>query len=158
VLTKVVPLDPKEDNLVDAALARPDPSIAVEPGRLDGGGQLAGASDAIPTRDMVVAKTGRATGRTTGLVSAASVGPVPVDFSHVGGGFYHLDTAVEIRPRDQIFSRPGDSGALIWDARTHEAIGILVAGPVDPATDWTRPTYATPMRTILDVLEAAIVT
>lgn len=151
----VAPFRRSEDNAVDAALARPYPTVTVDGADLGNGQVLAGVYGPPVHSDRTVVKTGRTTQRTVGWVRAAPVGPIPVEYDDVGGGVGWLDTAYEIRSRQGKFSAPGDSGALVWDESSRQALGLLVSGPVDLDDD-AGPTYVTPMPVLLSALGATM--
>lgn len=100
-----------------------------------------------PAVGMAVAKSGRTTGLTCSSISATNL-TVQVDYENSCGA---TGTAFTVQYDKQIdilsstFSAAGDSGSLIVDAQTAEAVGLLYAGsPSD--------TVANPIQDVLGAL------
>ena len=123
-----------EDNLVDAAVARPVSPGAITPSILDVG-PVRGVAEAELGKP--VKKSGRTTGLTRGEVTALGA-TVTVG---LGGG-------VVARFSDQVIAtpmgQPGDSGSLVLD-EANRAVGLLFAGS-DQATVCNR------IQNVLDAL------
>ena len=137
----------KTGNLVDAALARIEPDVAFDAARLHGLGAL-GAARARPLRPGDrVAKLGRTTGLTRGVVSAIEVDRVLVGYDK---GELRFDDQVEISPLGRTpFSRGGDSGALVVDTDRRPAALLFAGNDADT-------TYANPLPTVLAALRIAL--
>jgi len=118
-------------NMMDAALARPDDPSLVRPEILTIG-RPTGVAD--PELGQPIQKTGRTTGHTTGIVQQIDV-TVNVDYS-----------GRQVRFTNQVIasgmSKPGDSGSSILDM-DKKVVGLLFAGSL-------QVTIFTPIRTILD--------
>jgi len=122
----------RNPNLVDAALARitPDVSVALSNGHVLTAAVETDFSDAFPVMNttvspslgMVVKKSGRTTGLTTGSVYAVGV---DVYVNYDGGRAYFIDQFVV---QDGTFSSAGDSGSLILKNDSNEPVGLLFAG------------------------------
>ncbi len=126
-LTRYVALT-KTGNRVDAAIAAIDDSLKINRNSLSGLGKLSGAREGKIDKSEKVFKIGRTTGVTEGRVSAFEIDGLRVSYP------YPLltltfDDQMEIGPRNANtpFSRGGDSGALVVDAR-NRAVGLLFAG------------------------------
>lgn len=121
-LTRFVPLDPNGDNVVDAAIAR-----ALDPSDLTRNilfiGPPAGVSAA--QFDMIVHKFGRTTSYTAGRVTSLNTDVV---VAYDIGSVFFAEQIIIRSLTEQPFSRPGDSGSLILERRSNNAIGLLFAG------------------------------
>ncbi|MEP7027653.1 MAG: hypothetical protein ABI960_03570 [Candidatus Eisenbacteria bacterium] len=136
-------------NRVDAALARLEDGVAFEPSKLRGLGRLQGVRAGPLVPGERVAKLGRTTGLTRGIVSAIEVDGVIVGYDE---GERRFDDQVEISPAGRVpFSRGGDSGSLIVDA-DRLGVALLFAGN-DADT-----TYASPLPAVLAALRVRLVT
>jgi hypothetical protein len=97
----------------------------------------------------LVAKLGRTTGLTRGVVSAVEVDRVIVGYD---AGERRFDDQVEISPRGRgVFSRGGDSGSLIVDDGRHPAALLFAGNDADT-------TYANPIAAVLAALKVRLVT
>jgi len=110
------------DNLVDAAVARPVSDGAITEAIL-GIGPVKGVAEAEP--GMIVRKSGRTTGVTTGEVTAVGA---TVTVGLGGGTVARFSDQVVASP----MGKPGDSGSLVLDA-ANRAVALLFAGS-DQAT------------------------
>jgi hypothetical protein len=136
-------------NLVDAALARLEEGIAIDGSRVRGLGRLAGVRAEPLAPGDLVAKLGRTTGLTRGIVSAIEVDRVIVGYDE---GERRFDDQVEISPRARgVFSRGGDSGSLIVDDGRHPAALLFAGNDADT-------TYASPIAAVLAALKVRLVT
>jgi hypothetical protein len=133
----------KSGNRVDAALARIDDGVAFDAARLRGLGAL-GAPRAEPLRPGDrVAKLGRTTGMTRGVVSAIEVDRVRVGYDR---GTLSFDDQLEIEGTGRgPFSLGGDSGSLIVDAARRPAALLFAGNDADT-------TYANPLPAVLAAL------
>jgi len=79
-------------------------------------------------QDMELAKVGRTTGYTVGLLNAFSLDNVSVSVPGIGLVFF--DNCIEVRWRavNQPFTKPGDSGALVFTVNKRKALGLHFAG------------------------------
>jgi hypothetical protein len=134
----------KTGNFVDAALARIEPDMTFEATRVRGLGVL-GAARVEPLRPGdPVAKLGRTTGLTRGVVSAIEVDRVIVGYDR---GELRFDDQVEISPAGRMpFSRGGDSGSLIVDGDRRPAALLFAGNDADT-------TYANPLPAVLAALK-----
>ena len=139
----------RSGNLVDAALARLDDAVAMDAARVRGLGRLAGVRAEPLAPGDLVAKLGRTTGLTRGVVSAIEVDRVIVGYDE---GERRFDDQVEISPRGRgVFSRGGDSGSLIVDDGRHPAALLFAGNDADT-------TYASPIAAVLTALRIRLVT
>lgn len=128
------------NNTVDAAIARLDGNVSASPTIID----LNTAPKGImpPHLGMIVFKSGRTTGVTTGRIIQIDV-TTDVNYG-----------SRKARFTDQImttpFSRPGDSGSLVLDT-TQNAVGLLFAGS-------EKIGVVTPIQTVLGALNLELVT
>jgi hypothetical protein len=99
-----------------------------------------------PRNKMRVEKWGRTTGHTVGSVTTSNL-DIIVDFD--GHELEFLDQ-FEIKARGRMFCDGGDSGSLILERDTSNAVGLLFAGN-DEGT-----TYATPINEVLTTLNVEI--
>jgi hypothetical protein len=126
-LARVAPLrrGPKQSNRVDAAIGLVRPSI-------DGAaslceiGPIAGIARA--RIGMQVAKVGRSTGFTTGEVVSVGVEAV-VPIETVGALVFVDQVRIAGNATHPLFAAPGDSGALVVDTQSRNAVGLLFATP-----------------------------
>jgi hypothetical protein len=91
--------------------------------------KIAGTTSALDLRrGTKLAKIGRTTGYTEGVLSAAAMNDITV-FYH-GAGNFRFDNVIEITWTDlkHPFTRPGDSGSLVFDPATKKAVGLHFAG------------------------------
>ncbi len=123
-LLDFVPLKTSGSNLVDIAVAVPDPTIDLVPGTIAGIGAFT-----IPTANALAPKTkvmklGRTSGLTVGTVTATEVDHILVGYDI---GNVTFDDQIEIKGIDAPFSKEGDSGSLVvTDAK--EAVGLVFCG------------------------------
>lgn len=122
-------------NRIDAALARP----------LDDGdvlndiieiGPITGTVEGFP--GMAVRKTGRTTGHTTGTITAIDS---TINVSYGAGRTARFDGQLVAGA----MSQGGDSGSLVVDANSNNAVGLLFAGS-------TSTTVFSPIQEVLDIL------
>lgn len=112
-------------NLVDAAVATLDGELSFDPLELRGLGRLAGLRQTPVEPGDRVAKVGRTTGVTHGVVTAIEVDDIVVGYER---GNLSFDRQIEIEGvGDHAFSAGGDSGSLIVDSDMR-ACGLLFAG------------------------------
>jgi hypothetical protein len=136
-------------NLVDAAIARIDDGIDFDQTELTGLGQLAGLRDDPIAPGDTVAKVGRTTGLTRGVVTAIELDDVVVDFER---GYISFDSQIEIEGAgDAPFSAGGDSGSLIVDEALR-GFGLLFAGGDQGGSNGKGLTYANDLHSVLQQL------
>lgn len=142
-------------NLVDAAVAALDAGVSADPGAYPGGplsGPVAPADDIDP--DQEVEKIGRTTAHTAGRITAVEVDGVAVRYD---GGVFTFDDQVEIEGTTGAFSAGGDSGSVIWRSHDRAPVALLFAGSDTGGTNGTGLTFANPLVTVLDLLDAEFV-
>jgi hypothetical protein len=121
-LTQAVPLNATGTNEVDAAIAEVLNAEDVLPDVLFIGRPTGVATAEL---DMTVHKFGRTTSYTVGRVSSLNT---DVKITYDVGELLFTDQII-IRSADQRpFSQAGDSGSLILERRTNNAVGLLFAG------------------------------
>jgi hypothetical protein len=146
-LLDFAPLKTSGSNLVDAAIAVPDPAIALQPGQIPGIGAFTIAPAGILLPNMSVSKLGRTTGFTRGVVTAVEFDHCVVE-SEIGNLTY--DDQIEITGVSEPFSKKGDSGSLVI-TDNNEAIGMVFCGN-EFANDGRGLTYANPLPKVMDAL------
>lgn len=134
-------------NLVDAAIAVPDPAIALQTDQIPGIGAFTIAPAGILLPKASVSKLGRTTGLTHGVVTATEFDHCVVE-SEIGNLTY--DDQIEITGVNGPFSRKGDSGSLIVTDK-NEAVGMIFAGN-EFANDGNGLSYANPLPKVMDAL------
>jgi hypothetical protein len=152
-LAAVAALDRGELNSVDCALVAPDPTVRFDTATLAGVGTLAGVDDALPDEDELVEKLGRTTGHTHGRITNFEMTPVRLDYP---SGVYAFDRLWEVEGTDRAFSRPGDSGALVFRSRDRAARGMIIGGTAAGAANGTGLSYVTAMGRILRRLNVSL--
>ena len=137
----------KTGNLVDAALARLVDDVACDASKLRGLGTLGPLREEPLQPGDRVAKLGRTTGLTRGIVSAIEVDRVIVGYDR---GELRFDDQVEISPAGKTpFSRGGDSGSVIVDASRGPSALLFAGNDADT-------TYANPLPTVLNALRVEL--
>lgn len=144
-LMDFAPLKTSGSNLVDAAIAVPDPAIALQPGQIPGIGAFTIAPTDILQKQINVSKLGRTSGLTRGVVTLIEFDHCVVD-SEIGILTY--DDQIEIKGVDGPFSREGDSGSLVVTEH-NEAVGMVFCGN-EFANDGLGVTYANPLSKVMD--------
>ncbi|MDJ1159466.1 hypothetical protein QNA08_14605 [Chelatococcus sp. SYSU_G07232] len=151
-LLHFVALNRESTNIVDAAVATIDADVAFDATTLTGFGKVNGAREEPLLPGTPVAKLGRTTGLTRGIVTAIEVDDVRVDYD---SGRLVFDDQIEIEGTDGVFSRGGDSGSLIVDERGH-GCGLLFAGSTTGGSNGRGLTYANPIDRVLGALGLAL--
>ncbi len=145
-ISSIAPLTPPWLHMrVDAATIQPNENVEVD---LRVGSRGPVSEVMVPGFDeTVVVKHGGATGSTLGALTAQKL-VVPMRDPLTGATMVFLDQ-YEIESTDPSgrFSAPGDSGALVLEPRSHQGVGMLVAGHGERS-------YATPLNTVLTELNA----
>lgn len=107
------------------------------------------------TKRLRVRKIGRTTHRTLGRVTAFSLDDVVINYAF---GETTFNGQIEVESINQKpFSRPGDSGSLIYDADGHP-VGLLYAVSAAGGKTNSGLTYAHPIETVLQVLRVTLLT
>ena len=157
-LTRWVRLKPTGVNLVDAAIARVERGIEVDPTGLRDlvGGRdrvLAGPGDEFIDAGTDVFKVGRTTGARKGRVTAFDLDNVVVGFDI---GNIRFDDQIEIEGAGRrAFSDGGDSGSLIVDSDM-QAVALLFAGSESGGSNGLGLTYANPIHEVLSALRVEL--
>jgi hypothetical protein len=144
-LLDFAPLKTTGSNNVDAAIAVPDPAIALQPGQIPGIGAFTIAPADILQKTINVSKLGRTSGLTHGVVTSIEFDHCVVD-SEIGILTY--DDQIEITGVGGPFSREGDSGSLVVTEH-NEAIGMVFCGN-EFANNGLGLTYANPLPKVMD--------
>jgi hypothetical protein len=137
------------ENHVDAAIASYDPNkITIECPRPGQPGFVRGATD-DPDPDELQEKIGRTTGVTQGQLTR--FGHLSwVDYGELGMMLFRDCLVVE--SEDAPFSKPGDSGSLIYGSGSRLASALLFAGADSGGLYQTGMTLANPIMNVLDAL------
>ena len=152
VLARSVTLLSDQHNNVDAALCLLDDAVDVEP-RIDG---------IMPTlaedidNGLPVEKIGRTTHRTTGVITAFEIDALQVNYPGVGALVFDGQIEVRSEPAGEQFSSGGDSGSLVFQSLSHEAVGLLFAGTSSAGIDGYA-TFVNPLPAVLDRLDATLI-
>jgi S1-C subfamily serine protease len=157
-LQRWVRLRSQGSNLVDAALASIAPHVEFDPYLLQGifkgkNARLAGLGPAVLEDGETVFKVGRTTGATEGRVTAFDLDHLVVSFDR---GNLRFDGQMEIEGTTGAFSDGGDSGSMVLNSGM-EAVGLLFAGSDAGGSNGLGLTYATPIHTVLDKLNAVLI-
>jgi hypothetical protein len=149
-LQRFVALDAAGVNYADAAIAALDDGVEFEASIEE----IATTGAITPAEDVErVVKRGRTTGLTHGLVTAIEVDNVVARFST---GNLRFDNQIEIAGAGMtVFSRGGDSGSLIVDESSGDAVGLLFAGSDQGGPQGTGVTYANPLDAVFQRLSVA---
>lgn len=143
-LSDFVPLNVNGINTIDAAIAEPTDLNNIQ-AELPVIGRITGINN--PRIGMRVAKFGRTTGYTTGVITARGV-DIKVNF---GALTLDFEDQFEIMGNNgKPFSSAGDSGSVIINIETKEAVGLLFAG-VGVLS------FANPITTVLNHFDLQIV-
>jgi hypothetical protein len=120
-----------------------------------GGHRLARRMAAPTTELMSVSKIGRTTGQTYGRVTAFELDKVRVTYP---SGRIVFSRQIEIAPETgEPFSRPGDSGALVFTYPDRQPLGLIFGGSLRGGTTGLGLTFANPIRSVLDALGVKLV-
>jgi hypothetical protein len=148
-LLDFVPLKSQGDNLVDAAIAAIDPEIRFDARTLTGMGELQGLRENMLEPGDTVAKVGRTTGATRGIVTVIELDDVVVTYER---GDLSFDRQIEIESTgDDPFSAGGDSGSVIIDENGF-ACALLFAGSDQGGSNGKGLTYANEIGLALEQL------
>ncbi len=139
-------------NLVDAATAWAWPDRVRRELMYISGGVIryfnVGIAPVAPVLGMAVGKSGRTTQLTSGNITAVAV---TVNVNYGGGRVGRFVNQIAVRSANGDFSRPGDSGSLIWTWNASRApVALLFAGGGGT-------TFANPIGRVLAALDVVIV-
>lgn len=138
-------------NLVDAAVARLDDDVKVDPAHP--AGMLTGVVEADD--GLLVEKVGRTTGLTRGRISAIELDGLRVEYPV---GTVSFDDQVEVTGDGPgRFSAGGDSGSLVYARDVLRAAGLLFAGSERGGPGGQGLTYCNPIGAVLDRLDVRLV-
>jgi hypothetical protein len=140
ILESFIPLSASSANLVDAAVAHTsfrhvDPrhvTYSLDPNPI------------APALGMTVLKNGRTTQATIGTITDIGVN-LSVPYAGIGPAPFR--DQIGIRGIGAVFSRPGDSGALIVTANSKQPVALLFAGTGDNSL-----TLANPISAVIEAL------
>jgi hypothetical protein len=153
-LTRFIPLDFTNPNVVDCAVAGVMNGVQFDAANLDALGQLAGVRTTPLGMNEPVAKIGRTTGVTQGVVIAVELDNVSVGYD---AGDAVFDNQIEIQTSGGgPFSQGGDSGSLIVDGN-QQAIALLFAGSDTGGPNNLGLTYANPIDAVFQALSVTLV-
>lgn len=142
-LADYIKLDTTKPNKIDAAIAKIVDGISYV-------NKLSENSSAINTKSpalgMPVEKNGRTTGVRRGVIITTQL-DLQVDYD---GKIYDFEDQFEISGNYHRFSKRGDSGSLIIEQGTNNAIGLLFAG-------FDGSTFACPIDTVLSAFDVSII-
>ncbi|MBR7825781.1 hypothetical protein KDK95_05635 [Actinospica sp. MGRD01-02] len=149
-LAGFIPLNEDGPNTVDAALCTLDDGIdfsceiseVLDPGEL--------------VRGIRVAKRGWATGHTEGHVTAFEMNNFHIWCEPLGHVLFADQIQIEPDSGSLFFSLPGDSGALVYEPETKQAVGLIFAATRASLEPGRSATYVNPMPAVLDQLGAAL--
>jgi len=147
-LLDFVPLKLTGSNLIDAAIAVPDPAVELQPAEIPGLGRFGLATDGLQP-NTAVRKVGRTSGLTRGKVTAVEIDHILVE-TEVGNVTF--DDQIEIQGIDSPFSRAGDSGSLVvtdQNQAIRQAIGMVFCGN-ETANGGRGLTYTNPLAKVMD--------
>jgi hypothetical protein len=120
-LTRFIPLSPA-GNKVDCAIAKVTNNNIVSADVLHIGPP---AGTAVAAIDMAVHKFGRTTSYTVGQVKSIDT---DVTVGYETGNYTFQEQIIIVGSAGQAFSDAGDSGSLILQRGTNQAVGLLFAG------------------------------
>ena len=126
-LSRFTPLSSTEPNRVDCAIAEILAPELVRAAVMAKVGRLASAQPIAVIEGMSVEKAGRGSGYTRGKIFDVSA---TLTLGYEMGEINFVDQIL-IRGTDRVFSEDGDSGALVVDADSGRAAGLLIGGHGD---------------------------
>ena len=160
-LKRFIPLDFTQDSInhVDCAFATLDADIDHAPSEVvtrDGAPWPIGAPKDLLLPERGLKKMGRTTDHTTG--NTAIIGVDNVFVSMVTGNpnmLARFDNQIAIHGEERPFSKPGDSGALVF-TRDDRPVGLLFAGTQTGGAGFG-VTFANPLGTVLELLDLELI-
>ncbi len=149
-LLDFVPMKAEGANFVDAAIAVVDSAIQFDIGVVPGIGAVTVADGEPILPGQKVMKVGRTSALTEGEIMVTELDDIAVDYADIGTVVF--DDQIEIKGLPgKPFSRDGDSGSLIVNARKR-AIGLLFAGnPFEQ--DGAGLSFANPLPKVMTALD-----
>lgn len=115
-------------NVMDAAIAAVADTSQVQLGRILNVRRYVPTLRA-PRPGMVVTKSGRTTGVTTGVIGAVRVRGVMVNYGTQQNPIVAtFDNAITITGTGSVFGNPGDSGSVILEKASGQPVALLFAG------------------------------
>lgn len=150
-LAKFIPIISKGDNTVDCAYAVLNRGVTALPGSLGTDRTLRGLGSEYDTNRVY--KIGRTSGLTEGIITAFEVDQIDVDMPT---GAHRFVNQIEISGLDKPFSKPGDSGSLVFDDHGL-GIGMIFAGTDAGGSLTNGVAYANPLGRVLDQLNVRLV-
>jgi len=153
-------------NTADAAIALLDDEIKHDRnfvpahyGVSCAGKSISGVQSALELpRGTILAKIGRTTDYTEGILTAVATDDVTVLYHSIGN--LRFDNLIEITWKDlrRPFTRPGDSGALVFNPETMRAVGLHFAGgEIKRDGKKVGVSYACDLGTVLDSIECTLI-
>ncbi|MGC0272119.1 hypothetical protein ACO0LV_03875 [Pseudactinotalea sp. Z1739] len=153
-LAGLVDLVPGQVATVDAAIAALEPDLAAEAVTAYPGGELTGTTQVDGGEQ--VAKIGRTTGLTHGVVTAIELDGLLVDFGP-GLGTLAFDGQIEVEGTGaDAFSAGGDSGSLVYLTEETSAVGLLFAGSTGGGSAGQGLTFLNPIQEVLTRLDVSL--
>jgi hypothetical protein len=138
-----------KEQIVDCAFGRIVRGTPANPLSL-GRGERLKTSTVMAAGMIEVEKIGRTTGRTRGRISAFELDDLDVDYCF---GAVWFTNQIEIESLDaDPFSRPGDSGSLIFTRDGLQPLGLLFASSLIGGAHNAGLTYANPIEDVLSAL------
>lgn len=111
---------------------------------------------AVDTELTEVSKIGRTTGQTYGRVTAFELDRVRVTYPF---GRITFNGQIEIDAASGApFSRPGDSGALVFTVPDRQPLGLIFGGSLRGGASGMGLTFANPIRSVLETLGVTLIT
>lgn len=140
--------------VVDCAFAPLAPGIQYDPA--PNGTTLSPLLAAASGELKDVCKVGRTTGVTYGRVTAFELDKVRVTYPF---GRIVFNGQIEIDPAQGVpFSRPGDSGSLVFTYPDHQPLGLIFGCSLRGGTADVGLTFANPIHTVLAALGVTLIT
>jgi hypothetical protein len=124
-LATFIPLYPSRANKVDCALAKVIQPSDVNPIPIEPMSPLSSVTPVDPVPGMTVQKIGIATDCTTGIVSAVAAHFRVDGYMTATDNGMLFEDQIEIEDGREPFCAHGDSGALVVDAASKQAVGLL---------------------------------
>ena len=141
-------------NQVDCALAAPRDGLDLDRVKLTGSGRLMGLKAGTVAVGEIMSKLGRTSGLTDGRVTAVEIDNLVISYDI---GNLRFDDQLEIEGiGPNPFSRPGDSGALVYTKVGRRAVGMIFAGSGQGGSNGRGLSFANPIRRVLGQLDARL--
>lgn len=149
-LFRAVRLKPRGSNRLDCAVATIRDRLRYDGTGLRGLGRLSGPGGSVSAEGVRLAKVGRTTGATRGVVTAFELDNLVVGYDI---GDLRFDGQIEIEGVGHgPFSDGGDSGSLVVDGDLR-GVALLFAGSDHGGANDQGLTYANPLGGVLDALK-----